>query len=154
MANHLVSVDARNKLEDLSGIVINPGDNPYKVFIEACNDNHAEIQTLYETHRVKRNAQQKEKFLSAEFKELVIDQYLLRITNPTIQPGFQDERNCLVIWARPPAHIIQLAVQVQQMLKKAAPGKPTNPLHSRRFLFFFLFKKSHIFFLTPLFFSS
>lgn len=40
MAAELVSVDARNKLEDLSGIVIQPGQNPYEVFIKACNDNH------------------------------------------------------------------------------------------------------------------
>lgn len=40
MAVELASVDARNKLEDLSGIVIQPGENPYAVFIKACNDNH------------------------------------------------------------------------------------------------------------------
>lgn len=40
MSAQLVSVDSRNKLEDLSGITINPGDNPYEVFINACNDDH------------------------------------------------------------------------------------------------------------------
>ena len=30
--------EAANKLEDLSGIVIKPGDNPYTAFIEACHD--------------------------------------------------------------------------------------------------------------------
>lgn len=81
-----------------------------------------EIQALYATHRVKRNAQQKEKFLSVDFKELVIDQYLLRLFSPAIQPGFRDERNCLVFWARPPEHIILLAAKVQQKLKQTAPG--------------------------------
>lgn len=31
------SVDARNKLEDLSGVVPKPGENPYNALIEACN---------------------------------------------------------------------------------------------------------------------
>jgi hypothetical protein len=58
-----------------------------------------------------------------EFKELVIDQYLLRLENPSIQPGFKDERNCLVFWARPPEHVLKLAAKLQQMLQKTAPGK-------------------------------
>jgi hypothetical protein len=39
MPTELISVDARNKLEDLSGITLQPGDNPYDVLIKACNDN-------------------------------------------------------------------------------------------------------------------
>lgn len=38
MAPALESTDARNKLEDLSGITIQPGENPYKALIEACED--------------------------------------------------------------------------------------------------------------------
>lgn len=34
----LESTDARNKLEDLSGITIQTGDNPYKALIQACNN--------------------------------------------------------------------------------------------------------------------
>lgn len=82
-----------------------------------------EIRALYDAHRTKRNALQREKFLSADYKELVIDQYLLRLENPTIQPGFKDERNCLVFWVRPPEHVIKLAAKLQQMLQKVAPGK-------------------------------
>lgn len=47
MAEKLVSVDARNKLEDLSGIVIQPGENPYDVFIKACNDDPVCALNLY-----------------------------------------------------------------------------------------------------------
>ncbi|KAM3435338.1 hypothetical protein MY4824_004919 [Beauveria thailandica] len=129
MVADIVSVDARNKLEDLSGIVIRPGENPYHVFIEACNDDHAEIQALYQTHRVKRNAQQREKFLSPDFKELVIDQHLLRLANPSVQPGFKDERNCLVFWARPPEHVILLAAKVQQLLQQTAPDIWLMPVY-------------------------
>lgn len=81
-----------------------------------------EIQNLYAAHRTKRNAQQKEKFLSEDFKELVIDQHLLRLERPDVEPGFRDERNCLVFWARPAGHVIQLAAKVQELLKEAAPG--------------------------------
>lgn len=87
----------------------------------------AEIQTLYSTHRVTRNAQQKEKFLSSDFKEVIIDPFLLRIERPKLaEPGFADPRYCLVFWARPPDHVIRLAAHLQAMLKKAAPSK----LHS------------------------
>ena len=30
--------DARDKLEDLSGVVLQPGENPYAALIRACND--------------------------------------------------------------------------------------------------------------------
>jgi hypothetical protein len=75
---------------------------------------------------VTRNSQQKEKFLSADFKELIIDPFLLRIEKPEIEPGFSDPRNCLVFWARPPDHIIQLASHIQSKLKAAAPSED-NP---------------------------
>lgn len=39
MSSALESTDAKNKLEDLSGIKIQPGENPYKALIEACDDN-------------------------------------------------------------------------------------------------------------------
>jgi hypothetical protein len=38
MSRVLESTDARNKLEDLSGVSIGPGQNPYEVFIRHCND--------------------------------------------------------------------------------------------------------------------
>lgn len=38
MSPALESTDARNKLEDLSGVKIQPGENPYKALIKACND--------------------------------------------------------------------------------------------------------------------
>ena len=86
-----------------------------------------EIQTLYSTHRVTRNAQQKEKFLSCDFNEVIIDPFLLRIERPEFaEPGFADPRYCLVFWARPPDHVIRLAAHLQTMLREAAPSK----LHS------------------------
>lgn len=143
MGSTLQSTDAKNKLEDLSGIVIKPGENPYDALIRACNgdpvsyfphpswllhlhgltDIQAEIQVLYSVHRVRRNEQQKEKFLAEDFKELIVDPFLLRIERPEIEPGFKDWRNCLVLWARPPDHIIKLCVHLQVLLKKAAPRK-------------------------------
>lgn len=78
---------------------------------------------LYSVHRTKRNAQQKEKFLTSDFKGLSIDQTILRLERPYVEPGFKDERNCLVFWARPPDHIVRLAAKLQDLLKKAAPGE-------------------------------
>lgn len=126
MGNRLELTDARNKLEDLSGIVLEPGENPYTALIRTCNDDQAEIQSLYSVHRTRRNAQQKEKFLASDYKELIIDQYLLRLEDQTIEPGFRDERNCFVVWARPPDHIIGLAAKLQEMLKEAASGKESK----------------------------
>lgn len=39
---------AGNKLEDLSGLVLKPGENPYSAFISACNDDH--VRTLIGLH--------------------------------------------------------------------------------------------------------
>ncbi|KAM0287212.1 hypothetical protein ACHAQH_000526 [Verticillium albo-atrum] len=129
MGSQLESTDAKNKLEDLSGITILPGQNPYEALIKACDDDHAEIQSLYSAHRTKRNQQQKGKFLSSEYKELVIDPFLLRLERPEIEPGFQDPRNCLVFWSRPPDNIIRLSVQIQNLLKKVAPSIWLMPQH-------------------------
>lgn len=38
MGSQLVSTDAKNKLEDLSGITIQPGENPYQALIKTCNN--------------------------------------------------------------------------------------------------------------------
>lgn len=141
MGSQLESTDAQNKLEDLSGIVVQPGENPYDALIRACRgdpvshpppiiyvvhkltDFQAEIQALYSVHRVRRNQQQKDKFLSDDFKELVIDPYLLRLERPEIEPGFKDPRNCLVLWARPADHVVRLAVRLQELLRGVAPSK-------------------------------
>ncbi|ORY68765.1 60S ribosomal protein L44 [Pseudomassariella vexata] len=129
MGSLLESTDVRNKLEDLSGVVIKPGENPYDALIAACNDDPAQIQALYAAHRTKRNAQQKEKFLSPDFKELIIDPFLLRLENPTIEPGFQDTRYCMTFWGRPPIHALELAGQIQKKLKACAPNIWLMPLH-------------------------
>ncbi|KAK6451742.1 hypothetical protein FP744_10007993 [Trichoderma asperellum] len=129
MGSILYSTDAKNKLEDLSGIVLKPGENPYEAFIRACNNKPQELQALYNAHRTKRNALQKEKFLSPEYKELVIDQCLLRLENPEIEPGFVDERNCMTVWARPPSHIIELAAKIQARLQQTSPKIWLMPPH-------------------------
>lgn len=94
-----------------------------------------EIQQLYSVHRAKRNTQQNDKFLSPDFSGLAIDQTLLRLERPEVEPGFRDERHCLVLWARPPEHVIQLAAKLQSLLKDVAPGTShsiTKPLISFR----------------------
>ncbi|KAK4126665.1 hypothetical protein N657DRAFT_640525 [Parathielavia appendiculata] len=117
------------KFEDLSGLEIKPGDNPYDALINACHGSAAEMQARYATHRATRNAQQRGNFLTPEFKGLSIDPILLRLENPDIEPGFKDPRNCLVFWARPPDHIVRLASHLQTLLAKAAPGLWLMPAH-------------------------
>ncbi|RYP79245.1 hypothetical protein DL769_003068 [Monosporascus sp. CRB-8-3] len=111
MAPILEATDAKNKLEDLSGVKLKPGENPYNALIEACGDDHVE-----------RNAQQRDKFLAPEFKELIIDPYLLRLENPQLEPGFKDPRYCMTFWGRPPIHILRLAEELQKRLKSVAPN--------------------------------
>ncbi|CAK7263194.1 hypothetical protein SEPCBS119000_000362 [Sporothrix epigloea] len=129
----LVPTDAKNVLEDLSGVVVRPGDNPYQALIAACDDDPDKIQALYTTHRVLRNTQQRAKFLDPAFTEVLVDPFLVRIENPRIDPSFADPRHGLVFWARPPEHILQLAAHVQTLLKRAAPNSlwlmPMNRQH-------------------------
>lgn len=49
MGSTMYSTDAKNKLEDLSGIVLKPGENPYEAFIRACDNKpvSAHISKLY-----------------------------------------------------------------------------------------------------------
>ncbi|KIH86714.1 hypothetical protein SPBR_08552 [Sporothrix brasiliensis 5110] len=129
----LVPTDARNQLQDLSGIVIQPGENPYVALINACDNDPAKIQKLYETHRTLRNQQQRAKFLDPAFTEVLVDPFLIRIENPSIDPSFADPRHGLVFWARPPEHVLQLTAHVQSLLQKAGPRglwlMPTNRQH-------------------------
>ncbi|CAK7228386.1 hypothetical protein SBRCBS47491_006886 [Sporothrix bragantina] len=129
----LVPVDAKNKLEDLTGVVVQPGENPYQALIAACDNDPAKIQALYSTHRTLRNAQQRAKFLDPAFTEVLVDPFLVRIENPRIDPSFADPRHGLVFWARPPEHVLQLAAHVQSLLLKAAPNSfwlmPMNRQH-------------------------
>lgn len=132
MGSILESTDVKNKLEDLSGVIVKPGENPYNALIDMCNDEPKQVQALYATHRLKRNAQQKEKFLSKDFQELIIDPYLLRLENPEIEPGFKDQRYCMTFWGRPPIHVLELAQQVQKKLQAAASSiwlMPTHRMH-------------------------
>ncbi|KAJ2998052.1 hypothetical protein NUW58_g440 [Xylaria curta] len=137
MGSILELTDVKNKLEDLSGVVVKPGENPYNALIDACHDDPAEIQALYAVHRTRRNAQQKEKFLDTEFKELIIDPYLLRLEYPHIEPGFKDTRYCMTFWGRPPIHVLELAGAIQKKLKEVAPSKymaNATTSHSHLFL--------------------
>ncbi|KAK2625088.1 hypothetical protein QTJ16_005457 [Diplocarpon rosae] len=122
------TADSQNKFEDLSGIDIHAYANPYEALLEACDNDPALLQARYATHRTTRNAQQREKLLSPSFTGLILDPILQRLTDPSIEPGYVDPRNCLVFWARPPAHIRALVDQVQQKLLLSAPNFWLMPL--------------------------
>ena len=71
--------------------------------------------------------QQKARLLAADFPGVTIDEILAKLEDPSIEPGFDDWRNCLVFWARPPAAVRDLIAQIQQKLLKAAPRKSLVP---------------------------
>ncbi|OOQ86214.1 60S ribosomal protein L42 [Penicillium brasilianum] len=102
-------------------------DNPFQVLIAESNDDPAQLQSRYETHRTNRNAQQKAKILDKDFPGWSIDEILRRLDGPAREEGYIDPRNCLVIWARPPPHIRDLIAFVQSELKDAAPSLWTMP---------------------------
>lgn len=77
---------------------------------------------MYRKHRTNRNAQQKAKLLDPEFPGVTIDEILAKLEDPSIEPGFEDWRNCLVFWARPPAMVRSLIAEIQQKLLAVAPS--------------------------------
>ena len=85
-------------------------------------ETQARIQEKYTLHRTTRNAQQKAKMLDENFPGVNIDPVLLRLTDPAIEPGFQDPRNCFVFWGRPTEKVKDLIHRVQQELRTVAPS--------------------------------
>lgn len=83
----------------------------------------AQIQKKYALHRATRNSQQKAKMLDADFPGVSIDPILLRLHDPTIEPGFVDPRHCLVLWGRPTTQVKDLIHRVQQELLTVAPSE-------------------------------
>ncbi|KAJ5880591.1 RNA ligase/cyclic nucleotide phosphodiesterase [Penicillium subrubescens] len=108
-------------------------DNPFQVLIAESNDDPAQLQSRYETHRTNRNAQQNAKILAEDFPGWSIDEILRRLDGPAKEEGYLDPRNCLVIWARPSPHIRGLIAFVQSELRDVAPSlwlMPSGNLHT------------------------
>ena len=125
------TAQVRSDLDHVSRVELKLDANPYEALIKLGHDQPAGIQSIYSMHRTRRNAEQREKFVGPDYKELAIDPFLFRLENAEVEPGFRDPRNCLVFWARPPEHVIQLASHLQMLLKQAAPGN-TQVLPSLR----------------------
>lgn len=88
----------------------------------------AHIQTKYALHRATRNSQQKAKMLDASFPGVSVDPILLRLSDPTIEPGYVDPRHCLVFWGRPTTKVKDLIHRVQQELLIVAPSEVVDHL--------------------------
>ncbi|CAE6998455.1 hypothetical protein P3342_000825 [Pyrenophora teres f. teres] len=124
--------NAVNTFEDLTGISTSSFSNPYDALIAACGDDPAQIQEKYHLHRTTRNAQQKAKMLDPGFSGVNIDPILLRLCDPTVEPGFQDPRHCFVFWGRPSQKVKEMINRVQQELLTVAPNlwiMPQDKLH-------------------------
>lgn len=63
---------------------------------------------------------------------MTIDEILAKLEDPSIEPGFEDWRNCLVFWARPTERVRSLIAQVQKKLQDVVPNlwiMPQMSLH-------------------------
>lgn len=84
------------------------------------------MQAKYAEHRTARNAKQRDAFLSDGFPGVQRDHYLA-LTEASPSPYAPDgtpldPRNSLVLWARPPEHVVRLACHLQAKLREAAPS--------------------------------
>ncbi|KAL5612203.1 hypothetical protein BROUX41_000257 [Berkeleyomyces rouxiae] len=126
----MTSTRPNDTIVDLSGLASGADDNPFPGFIAACDGDATKIQEAYDSHRTRRNAAQKDKFL-ADGTTLAPDLILRGL----LKHKEQDSRNCLVIWTRPPGHIIALAHRVQEMITGGLPASwehwlmPTHNMH-------------------------
>ncbi|KAI5851727.1 RNA ligase/cyclic nucleotide phosphodiesterase [Morchella snyderi] len=109
-----------------------PPPTPYDTLIAACHDSPALIQHAYETHRTTRNAHQRAQLLAPAFAGMHIDPILQELleaaAHPRRRPDEIDTRNCLTLWARPPAPVRALVSEVQARLQALCPDIWLMPL--------------------------
>ncbi|KAF9885287.1 hypothetical protein FE257_013088 [Aspergillus nanangensis] len=112
--------------------------NPFDILLADCHDHPTEIQGQYDTHRSRRNALYKAKLLSDDFPGWQADEILYKLHRQStngIKNGegrFQDHRNQLNLYARPPQHIRELVAEIQQKIQDVAPSiwfTPQDYLH-------------------------
>ncbi|EJD47703.1 hypothetical protein AURDEDRAFT_102401, partial [Auricularia subglabra TFB-10046 SS5] len=102
--------------------------NPFQALIDATKGDLARLHDVYETHRTRRNAQQKA-LLLADGGGIVVDDILAQLES---DPTYTDPRNSLVIWARPPRAVRDIVQQIQAKLRALAPHlwlMPVDDLH-------------------------
>lgn len=65
---------------------------------------------------------QKTKILDPSFSSWSIDPILAKLDGPNKDPAYEDARNCIVFWGRPPQHVRDMIDDIQQELRSVAPG--------------------------------
>ncbi|KAJ7759399.1 RNA ligase/cyclic nucleotide phosphodiesterase [Mycena maculata] len=109
--------------------------NPFDSLIEAANDDPEQIhgfQAAYEGHRLALNAEHRVIFSSSHFGGVSVDPILLRLVDPTVEPGFVDPRHSITFIARPPDQVLELIRTCQDMVRQVVPGLwlyPRSTLH-------------------------
>lgn len=86
-----------------------------------------QIQLRYKIHREARNEQQQVKLFAPGFMGFIIDPVLKKLLDQKAHPGYEDPRNCLVFWARPPQRVRELVDVIQKELLEVAPSKMRVP---------------------------
>ena len=71
---------------------------------------------------MRRLEEQKAEMLASNFPGIICDPVLQKIQDKTLDPGYQDPRHCLVLWARPPSSIKLLIKKIQEKLLAVAPS--------------------------------
>ncbi|KAG2411755.1 hypothetical protein HFD88_009311 [Aspergillus terreus] len=109
--------------------------NPFDQLLTDSQNDPTRIQTRYETHRSDRNAQYKAKLLSPDFPGWQTDEILSKLhaqETDGVSAGespFQDHRNNLNLYARPPQHIRDMVAEIQQEIRDIAQTMWFTPPH-------------------------
>ncbi|KAL5364880.1 RNA ligase/cyclic nucleotide phosphodiesterase [Aspergillus floccosus] len=109
--------------------------NPFDQLLTDSQNDPTSVQTRYETHRSDRNAQYKAKLLSPDFPGWQADEILSKLhaqeTNAVSagESPFQDHRNNLNLYARPPRHIREMLAEIQEEIRDIAPTMWFTPPH-------------------------
>jgi len=94
--------------------------NPYDEFLANVGSAPIGIQTFCKTQREDLARESKAKFLDQSFQGVQPDEILVNLLNDV---NYKDPRNNLVIWARLPPAVMDMASRCQKQLQDLELGK-------------------------------
>ncbi|KAF7331395.1 hypothetical protein MKEN_00017600 [Mycena kentingensis (nom. inval.)] len=100
--------------------------NPFEVQLRAATGDINRLREIYETKRATYNEKGKALLLDPDFAGMQPDAILARLVAK--EPGYEDPRHSLVVWARPSPSVKALVAQMQARLTAIAPHLWTMPI--------------------------
>ncbi|KAF7293265.1 hypothetical protein HMN09_01205100 [Mycena chlorophos] len=100
--------------------------NPFEAHLQASGGDINRLREIYQTQRSTYNATQKAFLLAPDFVGVIPDPILSRLVAK--EPGYNDPRHSLVVWARPSPSVKALVAQIQEKLTAFAPHLWTMPV--------------------------